>query len=52
MPNKYFGNTSKFSMNYETTIEDHIDTMWSHMEAYGAKDEDVYMRDLLFFYGR
>ena len=28
------------------SIEDHINKVWDHMEAYGASDEDVFMRGL------
>ena len=48
MPDKYFERNPKFSGNCATTIEDHIDVVWSHMEAYGVEEEDVYMRGLLF----
>ena len=48
MPDKYFESIPKFSGNCAITIEDHIDVVWSHMEAYGAEEKDVYMRGLLF----
>ena len=48
MPDKYFESIPKFSSNCAITIEDHIDVVWSHLEAYGAEEEDVYKRGLLF----
>ena len=48
MPDKYFERNPKFSGNCATTIEDHIDVVWSHLEAYGVEEEDVYMRGFLF----
>ena len=46
MSNKYFEKISKFSDNCTTLVEDHIDSVWAHMEACGDSDEDVYMRGL------
>ena len=48
MLEKYFENIPRFSGNCATPIEDHIDVVWSHTEACGDKEDDVYMRDLLF----
>ena len=48
MPEKYFEKVPKFDGVSATSIEDHIDKVWDHMEAYGAVDEDVFMRGLLF----
>ena len=47
MPKKYFEKVPKFDGVSTTSIEDHIDKVWDHMEAYGAVDEDVFMRGLL-----
>ena len=48
MPEKYFEKVPKFDGVSTISIEDHIDKVWDHMEAYGAVDEDVFMRGLLF----
>ena len=46
MPDKYFEKIPKFNGNCATSIEDHIENVWAHMEAYGAEEEDVFMRGL------
>ena len=47
MPDKYFEKVPRFDGVSAISIEDHIDKVWKHMEAYGASDEDVFMRGLL-----
>ena len=46
MPEKYFEKVPKFDGVSSISIEDHIDKVWDHMEAYGASDEDVFMKGL------
>ena len=48
MPEKYFEKVPKFDGVSATSIEDHIDKVWDHMEAYGAVDDDVFMRGLMY----
>ena len=46
MPDKYFEKVTNYNGNCASTIEDHIEMVWCHMEAYGAEHEDMYMRGL------
>ena len=48
MPKKYFEKVPRFDGVSATSIKDHIDKVWDHMEAYEAVDEDVFMRGILF----
>ena len=47
MPAKYFEKVPRFDGVSAISIEDHINKVWEHMEAYGAFDEDVFMRGFL-----
>ena len=43
MPKGYSEGMPRFYANTIESIEKHLDVVWYYMEAYGAKDEDVYM---------
>ena len=46
MPKGYSEGLPRFYVNAIESIEKHLDAVWYYMEAYGAEDEDVYMRAL------
>ena len=46
MPEKYFDKLPKFNGSSAIPIEEHIESVWNYMDAYGAKVEDVYMVSL------
>ena len=43
MPKKYFDKLPKFNGLLVIPIEEHIESVWNYMDAYGAEAEDVYM---------
>ena len=43
MPKDYIKKFPRFYGNNATSIEDHLQILWDHMEVRGANDEEVYM---------
>ena len=47
MPKDYIKMLPRFYGNNATSIEDHLQMLWDHMEVRDPDYEDVYMRALL-----
>ena len=43
LPKKYFDKLPRFNGSTTIPIEGHIESVWSYIDAYEAKAEDVYM---------
>ena len=43
LPKKYFDKLPRFNGSSTVPIEEHIESVWNYMDAYGDEYEDVYM---------